>query len=247
MRFLFTLLCAAMTLSLPLFAQGLDDMTDQDRKAFRAEIRAYLLENPEVLMEAIGVLERRQQEAKANQDVALVDQYRATILDDGFSYVGGNPDGDITLVEFIDYRCTYCRKAHDDVAELITSDGNIRFVVKEFPILGEQSMLSSQLAVAVLHKAGPEKYEEIGDFLMTFNGNLTDSAIAKILARFDLDPAEITAYMDDPAVMGHIGKVHELAGRLAISGTPTFVIGDDMVRGFVPLDNLRAIVAQNRG
>lgn len=230
----------------PALADGLTDMNDEERYVFRQEIRAYLLEHPEVLMEAIAVLEERQNQDQASTDAALVTANSKAIFNDDYSWVGGNPDGDVTLVEFLDYRCTYCRRAHDEIAELVKSDGNIRLVIKEFPILGEQSMLSSRLAVATLHKAGPDIYRELGNFLMTFNGSLTPSNMAELLKKLGADPEVILPYMDSDAVTAQIGMVHELARKLEISGTPTFVIGQGMIRGYAPLANMREIVAYTR-
>ncbi len=236
---------AALWLS-PVYATDLSDMTEAERTDFRAEVRAYLLDNPEVLMEAIKVLEQRQQQEQAQNDEQLVAANLDELVDDGYSYVGGNPDGDVTLVEFQDYRCGYCRKAHAEVAELIRNDGNIRFVVKEFPILGEQSVLSSRLAVATLHKAGPEAYHELGDFLISFSGNLTRKNMAAVLNKQGLNADEILDYMEDPAVSAQIDAVHQLAQKMRISGTPTFILGGDMVRGYVPLANMREMVAYLR-
>lgn len=123
----------------------LTSMTDAERAAFGAEVRAYLLENPEVIMEAVAALEQRQAADAANTDRTLVETYSNAIFNDGHSWVGGNPDGDITLVEFLDYRCGYCRKASSEVEQLLETDGNIKFIVKEFPILGEESVISAAL------------------------------------------------------------------------------------------------------
>jgi protein-disulfide isomerase len=222
------------------------DMSAPERKAFRSEVRAYLLENPEVLMEAIQVLEQRQQQAQVKNDTDLVAAIADDVFNDGFSYVGGNPDGDVTLVEYVDYRCAFCRKAHFELQELLETDGNIRFIVKEFPILGEQSTISSRLAIATLHKAGPEAYHELGNFLITFNGNLTEPTIRAVLEKQGLNADEIMAYMDDPAVSGQIAAVNRQAASLQITGTPTFVLGGDMLRGYVPLADMRDLVAQVR-
>ncbi|MEN8840679.1 MAG: thioredoxin domain-containing protein, partial [Octadecabacter sp.] len=151
MRLTSTFAALMMTAS-SVFAQ--DTMTEAERTEFRAEVRAYLLENPEVLMEAIAVLETRQAQAEVLRDDQLVAMNMNALLDDGFSYVGGNPDGDITIIEFTDYRCGFCRRAHPEVAELLESDGNIRMITKEFPILGEQSVVASQFAVATKIVAG---------------------------------------------------------------------------------------------
>jgi len=240
----FTLIMAVWTTS--LLAGGLTDMTDQERQTFRAEVRAYLLDNPEVLTEAIKVLEDRQQLAQAQDDSDLVVSNAAELFNDGYSYVGGNPDGDITLVEFQDYRCTYCRRAHDEVKELVKSDGNIRLIIKEFPILGEQSLISSKMAVASLKKSGPVAYARLADFLITFNGSLTKPAIEAILKKFGQDAATVAGFMDDPAVTKQIDDTHALALRLQISGTPTFVLGGQLLRGYVPLATMRELVVAER-
>ncbi len=227
----------------PVFATELDAMTDAERQAFRDEVRAYLLENPEVLMEAIQVLEQRQQQQQAQTDLDLVRENALDLFADGYSWTGGNPEGDITVVEFLDYRCGYCRRAHDQVAELISSDGNIRFIVKEFPILGEQSTISSQLAIATLQTAGADDYKRLNDVLMTFNGELNESTIPQLLGHLELDANTIVARMSSPKVAAHIADVNALAQRLQISGTPTFVIQSEMVRGYIPLEDMRNMIA----
>jgi protein-disulfide isomerase len=238
-------LLAALTLpwALPLTAQ---EMTDDERTAFRAEVRAYLLENPEVLMEAIGVLEQRQAAEQVNADAQMLQSNADEIFNDGVSWVGGNPDGDITLVEFMDYRCGYCRKAFEEVEELVRSDGNIRFVVKEYPILGEQSVLASRFAIAVLQVAGSDAYKQAHDALITLRGDATPEALARLATDLGLDAAAITARMDSAEVTEVIAANQLLAGKLAINGTPSFVINQTMLRGYVPLDGMRSIVADQR-
>src|SRR5690554_6664573 len=127
---MFSASLALLSLTAPAQAFDITDMSDAERSALRAEIRAYLLDNPEVIMEAVEVLEQRQAEAQARCDVDLVRINAEAIFNDGHSWVGGNPEGDITLVEFTDYRCGFCRRAHDDLTQLLELDGNIRFIVK---------------------------------------------------------------------------------------------------------------------
>ena len=131
------------------FALDLSKMSASERSLLQEEIRLYLLENPEVIMEAVEVLRRKEQQAVAQSDYELVKKNKQAIFEDGFSFIGGNPNGDITLVEFVDYRCGYCKKAHNEVEKLLSNDGNIRFVIKEFPILGEDSLKLSKFALAV--------------------------------------------------------------------------------------------------
>jgi protein-disulfide isomerase len=231
---------------LPGLAQDAGGMTEAEREAFRAEVRAYLLENPEVLMEAISVLEAREEATRTQADRALVASLRAEIAEDGHSWVGGNPEGDITVVEFMDYRCGYCRQAFQEVEELVAADGRIRFVLKEFPILGEQSDLASRFAVAVQQIHGPDAYKDAHDALMLMDTDVTPDSLARLAEGLALDPEPILARMEGPEVAAVIDANHQLAQALGISGTPTFVMGDRMVRGYLPLDALEAVVAEER-
>ncbi|MBL4917849.1 DsbA family protein [Szabonella alba] len=235
---------AALLLTAPALQA---EMTDAERESFRAEIRAYLLENPEVLMEAIGVLEdRRATEAVAN-DVALVDSNSAEIFTDPASWSGGNPDGDVTVVEFVDYRCGYCRRAHDEVTELVASDGNIRLVFKEFPILGEASELSSRFAISVLQLEGADHYKTVHDALIAHQGDVTPEALNQIGTDAGLgDVAAVMEHMTSDDVTGVIAANHALGQRLGINGTPTFVVDSTMLRGYVPLDAMRQVVEEER-
>src|SRR5690606_34985023 len=122
------------------------------------------------------------------------------LVDDGHSWVGGNPDGDITVVEFMDYRCGYCRRAFQEVEMLVAGDGNIRFVLKEFPILGQQSTLSSQFAVAVHQLHGDDIYKDVHDALIQLSTDATPDTLARLAQGFGLDPAPILERMNAPEV-----------------------------------------------
>ena len=241
MKFLAPLALAG-TLAATAAAADLIAMDDAERDAFRAEVRAYLLENPEVLMEAIGVLEQRQAAAEAERDTMGVAANAEAIFNSAFDWVGGNPDGDVVLVEFMDYRCGFCRRAHPDVEDLVSLDGNIRYVVKEFPILGEQSVLASQFAIATRIVNGDDAYARMNDALMVMRGDVNEASLAATANELGLDPAPILDAMDDPLVAQTIDYNHALAQRLQISGTPSFVFGDQLVRGYVPLDAMLQIV-----
>ena len=237
----------ALTLALPAAALDLTNMTPEERANFREEIRAYLLDNPEIIMEAVGVLEAREQAAQAQADLNLVSDNAAELFDDGYSFVGGNPDGDITLVEFLDYRCGFCKRAHGEVAKMLESDGNIRLIVKEFPILGEQSLLASRFAVATKQVAGGDAYKGLTDALMTMNGDVTMRSLRRMASTFGLDADAIEARMDSDEVTMEIQRTRALAQRLQITGTPTFVLQDELLRGFLPYDEMMALVAEKRG
>nr|WP_239025625.1 DsbA family protein [Roseibacterium persicicum] len=232
----------ALSLAAPAGAIDLDNMSEAERAAFRAEVRAYLLDNPEVLMEAIAVLENRQAAAEVERDAMAVAANADALFASAYDVVLGNPEGDITIVEFMDYRCGYCRRAHPEVVDLLELDGNIRLVVKEFPILGEQSVLASRFAIATRIALGDEGYAVIHDALMEMRGDVTEPALMALAEENGLDSAAIMAAMGDPLIEATIEYNHALAQRLAISGTPSFVFGDQMVRGYVPLDAMIEIV-----
>ena len=197
-------------------------------------------------MEAVGQLQKREAEAQAQADFTLVSANADAIFNDGFSYVGGNPEGDFTIVEFMDYRCSYCKKAFPEVEKLIKGDGNIRFIVKEMPILGEQSMLGARFAIATKVVAGDEAYKSMHDALMSFNGDITPTSLKRLAESFGLDPAAITEKMNSPEVTDAIEKTRALADAMQITGTPTFVMQDEMLRGYVPYDQMKAIVKEKR-
>lgn len=234
---------ACALLSGPVMATEIGDMTDAERQAFRGEVRAYLLDNPEVLMEAIAVLEQRQAEEEAAFQEIVVADNEAALFNSAFDHVGGNLDGDVVIVEFVDYRCSFCRRAHPEVGELVETDGNIRIITKEFPILGEQSTLASQFAIATNIALGGDAYEQVSDGLMAMRADVTELALARLASDLGLDSEAIFAAMDDPLVNTTIETNRALAQRMGITGTPSFVFGDQLVQGYVPLPNMQDIVS----
>lgn len=238
---------SAAAIALPVAAMDLKALTDEERALFRAEVRAYLMDNPEVIMEAVDLLQSREAEAQAQADLNLVSDNASAIFDDGYSWVGGNPDGDITLVEFLDYRCGYCKRAHGEVAKLLETDGNIRLIVKEFPILGEQSVLASRFAIATKQVVGGDSYKALNDALMAYNGDVSIQSLRRLAATFGMDAEAIEAHMDSDAVTQEIAATRALAQRLQITGTPTFVMHDEMLRGYLPYDQMKAILEEKRG
>lgn len=240
-------LAAILLAPLPAIADtDLRNMNDAERSAFRDEVRAYLLDNPEVLMEAIAVLEERQADQQTAGDAAMIAAHSGEIFEDPTSWVGGNPEGDVTVVEFLDYRCSFCRRAHPEVAELLEGDGNIRLVVKEFPILGEQSVLASRFAIATRNVAGDAAYGAVLDGLMTMNSEVNETTLARLAEVFDLDFQAIRLEMENPEIDGIIARNRALAQRLGINGTPSFIFDETMVRGYVPLDRMQQLVADAR-
>lgn len=246
MKALLSTAVLATSLALPVAALDLNDMNAREREAFRAEIRAYLLDNPEVLMEAIAVLEERKMAEQAADDVSLLRANAADLFDSVGDWVGGNPEGDLTIVEFVDYRCGYCRKAYPEVTQLVADDGNIRLILKEFPILGEQSEASSRMAVATRLALGDEAYKKVHDALIAFRGEVNEPAIRALAADLDLDGEAILAGLERPEIDTILAENRALAQRLQISGTPTFVVGNQLLRGYLPYDGMKQIVEEAR-
>jgi protein-disulfide isomerase len=235
-----------LCLNTQVFAGDLADLSDNDRAAFRDEVRAYLLENPEVIMEAIQVLKDRDAASAAQNDVALVQDNKAALFNSSTDWVGGNKDGDITVIEFMDYRCSYCKKANAEIAELVKSDGNIRFILKEYPILGEASELASRFAIAVRQIGGDDAYAAAHETLMVMRADITPAALDRISADLGLDTVAINARMQTSEVADIIAANRALGNTMQINGTPTFVVQKTLLRGYVPLDGMREIVAGER-
>lgn len=237
----FIKLAVAALLALGASTALAEPFSAEKKAEIDAMIRAYILDNPEVIVEAMQVLEQRRTQAQAASDAALVARLGDRLTNDGYSYVGGDPDGDVTMVEFLDYRCGYCKQAHEGVKALLASDPKVRFVIKEFPILGPQSTFASRAALASL-KQGGDLYLAFSDALMEFQGELGEPVVFGLATEVGLDVARLRADMDDPAIAESINKTYALAREMGVNGTPAFVIGDQIVRGFVPYDTLREMV-----
>jgi protein-disulfide isomerase len=245
MRTLLTIL-PALLLTAVLPGSGWAEMSAAEREEFRSEVREYLLENPDILNEMVALLEERQRDETAALDGSRVSAAADRLFEDGFSFVGGNPEGDVTVVEFLDYQCSFCRRAHPDVRALIEADPGIRWIVKELPILGPGSVEASRAAVATLIAEGPESYARLNAELMAADGPLTSERIDAALAEVGLDPTAVRAGMDDPEVGRRIEATRALATELGVEGTPSFVFGDRMLRGYAPIETMTALVAEAR-
>jgi protein-disulfide isomerase len=213
---------------------------------FGAQVRAYLLQNPEVIFEAVAAYEQRTAEAQVDMDRAILEANAEALFNDGHSWVGGNTDGDVTLVEFIDYRCGFCKRAHEEVAALLEADSGIRLILKEFPILGPESELASRFAVAALRLGGDTVYEVVQDSLMRHDDAITREFLEELAAEQGLDFVQVGAEMESEAVTDILMENRALAQRLQISGTPTFVMETELIRGFVPADVLIEIAESLR-
>lgn len=206
-------------------------------------IREYLIANPEVLVEAMQELERKQDTQRESQAQKAIDGQQAALLRDPETPVTGNPDGDVTIVEFSDYQCPYCKKAHAAVKAALAADGKVRLVYKDLPILGEASKIA---AVAALASMKQGKHDAFHDALMTNTAKLDDGRIFEIAASVGIDVDRLKADMGDPRIKGVIDRNMALAQELGVRGTPAFVVGKQFVPGAVDAAALKQLIAQAR-
>ncbi|MEM7422355.1 MAG: DsbA family protein [Pseudomonadota bacterium] len=231
----------------PAFSDEIDfrSMSAADRDAFGAQVRAYLLENPEVIFEAIQILEARRNAQTQRADQQLVQSNAEELFNDGYSYVGGNPEGDITVVEFLDYRCGFCKRAHPEIAELLRRDPNVRLVVKEFPILGPDSVAAGRMALAALD-VDRGRYKALGDELMGYRGNLTEQVAYRLAGDVGFDIAALKERAGSPEIEERLQSNYQLAQALGLKGTPAFVVGTEVIRGYLPVDDMLSAVQDAR-
>lgn len=208
--------------------------------AFGERVRAYLLENPEVIEEAVQKLgEKREMEA-AQAAVSAIEANRAALEQDPRDFVA-NPNGAITLTEFFDYRCGYCKVAAPEIQEIIDNNPDVRVVFKEFPIFGEQS---DETAAIMLTDQAKAKTLELHERLMA-EKNLDDAALDRHLKAVGIDPAAAREAAKAPAIQKQIADTHELAQALGINGTPAFVIGDRLISG-ADMESVKAAIVNAR-
>lgn len=224
-----------------LFATGTMQMAKPASGDFASQARNYLLENPEVLVESLRVLEERQQAATTNELQAVIAERRDEIFNDPATPVGGNPQGAVTLVEFFDYNCPYCRKATSVLAEAVAANDELRIVYKELPILGPGSEFAARAALAAQTQG---KYKRFHEALMAHGGPVDKKSALAIAAKVGLDVGKLQQELDGPKIEEAIRRNLEIAQALRITGTPTFVVGDEIVRGLVDPARLQEIIAE---
>ena len=222
-------------LAAPLPALALDPA---DRPEIEAIVRDYIMQNPEIIRDAMAELEKRRVAEEERARKAGITDHAQTIFDSPRQVVLGNPKGDVTLVEFFDYNCGYCKRAHGDMKRLLDEDPNLRIVLKEFPVLGPGSGEAAQVAVAV-NKIAPEKYGAFHDALITLRGEANGARALAAATGIGLDENALRAEMQAPLVNETLSEVYGLAETLGINGTPSYVVGDEVVVGAVGYDALK--------
>jgi protein-disulfide isomerase len=239
---IFALACAFLAIA-PARPLEAAEITPEQRKAIEAIIRDYLMQNPDVLIDAL-----REAEAKANGEAdvkaaQVLRDRRHEVFDDPATPVGGNPQGDVTIVEFFDYRCPYCKQVHPAIQKLLDQDRKLRFVYKEFPVLGEQSDIAAHAALAARLQG---KYEPLHNAMMAAKGQITEDVVYRLAGSVGLDVDRLKRDMADPEIDRALSANRALAKALELRGTPGFVIGDHLIPGAIDFDALKTMVADAR-
>jgi protein-disulfide isomerase len=221
------------------------DTATSTQKALEEAIREYLLSHPDVMLEVFDILREKQATAEADQANATIVSQRDELFNDPASPISGNPHGDVVIVEFFDYFCSYCKRVMDDVLTATAEDPGVRLVYKEFPILGDASVIAARAALAV-HLIAPDKYAEVHEAMMSSRARLNEMRILSIAEEFGIDTDALQAAMKSAKIDAAIARNRALAEALGINGTPGFVIGDQIVPGAISLDSIRQFIAEAR-
>jgi protein-disulfide isomerase len=234
---------AVLCLSLGTLAGAQEPIDPKLRSTIEQVLRDYLREHPEVLAEALQALQARQREQQRTRAKAAIGTHRKELLQDPASPVGGNPKGPVTVVEFFDYRCGYCKSVSPTVKKLLAEDGSVRLVYKELPILGPESVVASKAALASVAQG---KYDAFHAALMSAPPPLTEARVFEIANGTGLDVGKLKTEMESPVIREALERNLRLAQAIGITGTPTFVIGSELAIGALDLAQLKGLVNKAR-
>jgi protein-disulfide isomerase len=249
MKFGLTALLLAGALAVPaIFAAPVaaaEPIAPDQKAAFEKVIRDYLLANPELIEEAIGVLERRKAEQAAASQKATISEKSSVLFNSTRQVVLGNPKGDVTVVEFFDYNCGYCKRALTDMMTLINEDKNVRFVLKEFPVLGQGSVEAAQVAIAV-NRVAPAKYMDFHTKLLLGRGEANKARAMEAATEVGIDRKRIETELASPEIGAALEEVYTLANSLGLTGTPSYVVGQTIVPGAIGHERLKQRISEAR-
>lgn len=238
---------AAAVVGLAAVAAPLRAETSAPQKAeIEKIVHDYLIANPEVIRDAIEELDRRQKVAEADTRQKVVSQSADKLFNSVNQAVVGNPTGDVTLVEFFDYNCGYCKRALDDVAKLVDSDPKLRVVLKDFPVLGPGSVEAAEIAAALRLQFKPDKFYEFHRKLLGARGSVGKAQALAVAKELGADPVKLEKDARSPDVKAGIREVAELADSLNLSGTPSWVLGKEVIVGAVGYQQLKNKIDNTR-
>ncbi len=224
-------LATALLGSMLTFNSVAAEMSKTEQANIEKIMHQYLVSHPEILIEMSNALRAKQETQQADTDKNLLQQHANQIFKQVDDPVTGNPQGTLTVVEFVDYNCGYCKRSAPLIQELLKKDKEIRYIYKEFPIVSDTSVYASKAALAV-NALEPAKYEAFHNALMAYPGALkSNDDVMNVAKKQGLDWSKIVAKINDPAIDKKIATNHAIAQTLNITGTPAFIIGDQLLRG----------------
>lgn len=237
---------AALPMAMPAPSSA-QSFSPAQRSDIETIVRNYLVAHPEVLQEAMAALEKHQADAENVKHQTALKQYSSAIFASPRQVVLGNPNGDVTMVEFFDYNCGFCKRAMSDMLDLLHSDPKLRIVLKEFPVLGEGSVEAAHVAVAVrMQDKSGKAYLDFHQKLLGGRGH-ADRAHALAAAKAaGLDMARIEKDSESPEVKATLTENFKVADALGLNGTPSYIIGDQVIVGAVGLEKLKEDVNEAR-
>ena len=227
------------------FSDATTALDDRQIAAVQQIIRDHLMANPEIIREAIDELQRKEQNAELVAQIEVISADRERIFASSRQVVIGNPQGDVTLVEFFDYNCGYCKRALADMKRLIEEDSNLRIVLKEFPVLGDSSVEAANVAIAV-NMIAPDMYQEFHFALLSAPGQVDGSRALAVAEEIGIDLTELQNTIPLPEVQATISEVYEIANSLSLTGTPSYVTAKEVVIGAVGYETLKARIEEAR-
>lgn len=228
------------SLTLPTLAAS---FTAEQKGEMETMIHDYLMEHPEILQDMATKLDAKQKAAEISARTTNLTAHAKEIFRNPLDAEIGNPKGNVTMVEFMDYNCGWCKKSVKEVQALVEKDKNVRVVLKEFPIFGAGSEYAAKAAMAAVKQG---KYWQLHQALFASESKVTAEVVDQIAAEQGLDVAKMKADMNDPAIAANIQKTTILAQTLLFTGTPAFIVGDQVSPGYLPMDGLLAMLAEVR-
>jgi protein-disulfide isomerase len=243
----FAAACAVILTLAAASSSNADGFSSSQRSEVERIVREYLIAHPEVLQEAMNELDKRQTAAQAEKHKTAIKQYSDALFSSPRQVVLGNPNGNVTFVEFFDYNCGYCKRAMDDMLTLLKDDPKLKVVLKEFPVLGPGSVEAAQVAIAVhMQDKTGKKYLEFHQKLLTGRGEANKARAMAVAKDIGLDMARLDKDLASPEVKATLQESFKLAEALGLNGTPSYVIGDNVVVGAVGLEALKEKVNASR-
>jgi len=220
--------------------------SDAEKAAIGDIIKEYLTkDHPEVLVAAMEELQKREQASAQTKSEAAIKEYGAKLFNDPTTPVGGNPKGDVAIVEFFDYQCGYCKIAEPVIEKLLKEDQKVKFIYKDFPILGAVSTEAGKASLAAA-KQGTDKYIKFHNALMGYKDHLSSDIILKTAKDVGLNTDKLKKDMDSDEIASQIKANIELGGQIGVRGTPLFIVGDQVFPGAIQYDQLKDAVAKAR-